>query len=191
MRISISVLLVAAIASLANDAEEMPSIYKPTETKWKDGPPSIPPGAKMAVLEGDPGKEGPFVMRLKLPDGYRIPPHIHPKPERLTVISGTFKLGMGEKFDDAKGTAMPAGTYGTWKAGMKHYVWTKGETVIQLHGVGPWTIEYVDPKDDPARSESCERSLARQQEEGPRARRANRSDLHHFLAAGRRAARSR
>lgn len=124
-------------------------VYAPAELKWQDGPSSIPPGAKLAVLEGNPAKEGPFVMRLKLPDGYRIPPHTHPKAERLTVISGTFNIGMGDKFDAAHGTAMPAGSYGTWSPGMKHYVWVKGETIVQLHGVGPWTIEYVNPADDP------------------------------------------
>src|SRR5215831_19535599 len=75
------------------------SIHKPDGLKWQDGPPSLPPGAKIAVLEGDPAKEGPFVFRVKVPDGYRIPPHTHPKPERVTVISGSFHLGMGEKFD--------------------------------------------------------------------------------------------
>jgi quercetin dioxygenase-like cupin family protein len=125
------------------------AIYKADSLKWLDGPPSLPPGAKIAVLEGDPAKEGPFVFRVKVPDGYKIPPHTHPKPERVTIISGTFNIGMGEKFDADKGEVMPAGTYGTWPAGMKHYVWTKGETVIQFHGEGPWKIEYVNPDDDP------------------------------------------
>jgi hypothetical protein len=126
-----------------------PSVYAPADLKWGNGPASIPPGAKLAVLEGDPRKEGPFVMRLKLPDRYKIPPHTHPKPERVTVISGQFNIGMGDTFDPAKGTAMPAGTFGTWAPGMKHFVWATGETVIQLHGNGPWMIEYVNPADDP------------------------------------------
>ncbi|HET6572020.1 MAG TPA: cupin domain-containing protein [Fimbriiglobus sp.] len=125
------------------------SVCTPTQFKWTDGPPSIPPGAKMAILEGDPTKEGPFVMRLKVPDGYRIAPHTHPKPERVTVLSGTFHIGMGDRFDAAKGDAMPAGSYGTWAAGMKHYAWVTGETVIQLHGNGPWQIKYLNPADDP------------------------------------------
>ena len=78
-----------------------PSLYPLPEIKWKDAPPSIPPGAKIAVLEGDPTKEGPFAFRLKLPDGYRIPPHTHPKVERITAIQGTFNIGMGDKFDEA------------------------------------------------------------------------------------------
>jgi quercetin dioxygenase-like cupin family protein len=124
-------------------------VYTPRKIQWQKGPASIPPGAEFAVLEGDPAKDGPFVMRLKLPDGFRIPPHTHPKPERLTVISGTFYIGMGDKFDPDKGTPMPAGTFGTWAPGMKHFVWAKGETVVQLHGVGPWVIRYLNPSDDP------------------------------------------
>ena len=125
------------------------SVYTPAEIQWQEGPPALPPGAKVALLEGDPRKEGPFVMRVKVPDGYRVPPHTHPKTERVTVISGTFNIGMGDRFDAAKGTAMPAGSFGTWAAGMKHFVWAKGDTVVQLHGTGPWTIEYVNPADDP------------------------------------------
>ncbi len=121
----------------------------PEAIEWKDGPPSLPPGAKIAVLEGDPTKEGPFVFRVKAPDGYRIPPHTHPKTERVTVISGTFNIGMGDKFDQTATTAMPTGTYGYWGTGMKHYVWVKGETVVQFHGMGPWSIQYVNPNDDP------------------------------------------
>ena len=127
----------------------MPSLHPPDELKWKDGPPSLPPGAKIAVLEGDPAKEGPFVFRVKVPDGYRVPPHTHPKTERVTVISGEFYIGMGEKFDEKAAKLMPAGSYGHWPAGMKHFAWVKGETVIQLHGTGPWSIQYVNPDDDP------------------------------------------
>ena len=121
----------------------------PGQMKWQDGPPSLPKGAKIAVLEGDPNKEGPFVFRVKVPDGYRIPPHTHPKTERVTVIAGTFHIGMGEKFDAKTAKPMPAGTYGYWEAGMKHFVWVKGETIVQFHGTGPWSIKYVNPADDP------------------------------------------
>ena len=123
--------------------------FAPDKIVWKDGPPSLPKGSQMAVLEGDPNKEGPFVFRVKVPDGYRIPPHIHPKTERLTVISGTFHIGMGEKVDEKVFKAMPAGTYGYWEAGMKHFVKVKDETIVQFHGMGPWAIQYVNPEDDP------------------------------------------
>lgn len=105
----------------------------------------------MAVLEGDPSREGPFVLRIKLPDGFRVMPHTHPKDERVTVISGTLYLGEGDKFDEKSGKGVPAGSYVRTAAGMKHFGWVKGETVLQLHGEGPWAIEYVDPKDDPRR----------------------------------------
>ena len=146
--------LALAGAMAGSTAEEkhgatMSSLHPPDEIRWKDGPPSLPPGAKMAVLEGDPAKEGPFVFRVKVPDGYRVPPHTHPKTERITVLSGTFYVGMGGKVDEGAYTAMPAGTYGHWPAGMKHFVKAKGETVLQFHGTGPWSIRYVNPADDP------------------------------------------
>lgn len=130
-------------------AEMKAAIHRSKEVRWRAGPPSLPPGAEFAVLEGDPSKPGPVVFRVKVPDGYRIPPHIHPRPERVTVLAGTFRLGLGEKFDATKGEALPVGTYGTWPAGMKHYVWVEGETIVQFHGEGPWVIEYVNPDDDP------------------------------------------
>lgn len=145
----ISVLADSSVSPQGKDLHDDISLHYPQEIKWTDGPPSLPKGAKIAVLEGDPSKEGPFVFRVKAPDGYRIPPHTHPKPERITVIAGTFNIGMGSKFDESKGRAMPAGTYGQWPAGMKHFVWTKGETILQFHGMGPWAIEYVNPADDP------------------------------------------
>lgn len=124
-------------------------LYPADQIKWRDGPPSLPKGPQMAVLEGDPSKEGPFVFRLKLPDSYRVPPHTHPKTERVTVISGTLHVGMGDRFDAKATRPMPAGTYGYWAAGMQHFVWAKGETVLQFHGMGPWSIRYVNPDDDP------------------------------------------
>jgi quercetin dioxygenase-like cupin family protein len=135
--------------SLADEHDAGITLNTPDKLKWQDGPPSLPKGAKIAVLEGDPGKEGPFVFRVKVPDGYRIPPHTHPKMERVTVISGQFNIGMGDKFDEKALQPMSAGTYGFWKPGMKHFVQIKGETVAQFHGMGPWTINYVNPADDP------------------------------------------
>lgn len=133
----------------AKGAEMMPVLHRPQALVWKDGPPSLPPGAKMAVLEGNPAAEGPFTMRLRVPDGFRIPPHTHPKTERLTVLAGTFRLGMGATFDASKMESLPAGTYGFWPAGMQHYAQARGETILQLHGTGPWQIVYVNPADDP------------------------------------------
>ena len=130
-------------------ADGKPGIYSPTEIKWIAGPGFLPAGARFAVLEGDPTKEGPFVMRIWFPDGFRIQPHWHPKIERVTVISGTLNLGMGEKFDLSATRKMPAGTYGFWPAGMRHFAWVTGKTIVQLHGTGPWSFTYVNPADDP------------------------------------------
>jgi hypothetical protein len=137
---------------MADSKKAEMSLYPAAEIQWKDGPASLPAGAKVAVLEGDPSKEGLFTMRLWLPDGFKIPPHWHPKVEHVTVISGTFNLGMGEKFDQTATRAMPAGTFGFWPAEMRHYAWAKGETVLQLHGTGPWMIMYVNPSDDPRKT---------------------------------------
>src|SRR5206468_4133163 len=89
-------------------------LYPPGKIQWKDGPASLPPGAKIAVLEGDPTKEGMFVMRVRVPDGYHVPAHTHPKPERVTVIQGTFHLAMGDNPKRADAHTLPAGTYGVW-----------------------------------------------------------------------------
>ena len=155
---SLITLVAVALLGTAGAEEKQPggtghgsghAIYSPEKIQWQDGPPALPPGAKFAILEGDPAKEGFVTMRLRLPDGYKIPPHIHPKTERVTVLSGTFNLGMGEKFEQSSTQPMPAGSFGFWPAGMKHFAWVKGETVIQLHGPGPWKIEYLNPADDP------------------------------------------
>jgi hypothetical protein len=124
-------------------------VLAPDDIKWGDGPPMIPPGAKAAVLEGDPGKTGPFAIRLRLPDGYKVPPHWHPTTERVTVISGTFHIGMGDKFDDTQGKAMPAGSFASLGAKGRHYAWATGETEIQVNATGPFAFNYVNPADDP------------------------------------------
>lgn len=123
-------------------------MMKPDELKWTDVP-SLPPGAKIAVIEGPLSEAKPFTFRLRFPPNYRIPPHWHPAIERVTVLSGTFNLGMGERFDQAQGHAMPAGSVAIMQPGTKHFAWTEQETVLQLNGNGPWAINYVNPADDP------------------------------------------
>jgi quercetin dioxygenase-like cupin family protein len=150
---AIAMLLAVVFPQVRLSAEDTQSadmrLYPPTTIEWKEGPASLPPGAKMALLEGDPTKEGPFVMRLQFPDGYHVPPHTHPKTERVTVISGAGYLAAGETLDRNSAKKLPAGSFGYWPAGMKHAAWFEGETVIQLHGIGPWQINYVNPADDP------------------------------------------
>ncbi len=152
MRLAILALVFLPLASHGEPHGQLmkgADLFLAADLKWQEAPPSIPRGAKIALLEGDLGKEGPFVVRIKFPDGYRVMPHTHPKRERVTVLSGTLYLGMGGKFDQKRGIAMPAGTYGSWPEGMQHFGWARGETIIQLHGIGPWSIQYVNPEDDP------------------------------------------
>ena len=147
--VSLAVLSLAYVSAAPPHDEKDHVVVTPEDIKWVDGPPSLPSGAKIVMLEGDPSKEGAFVMRAKMPDGYKIMPHTHPKDERVTVLSGTLHMGMGEKFDEKATKAMPAGSYGRTGAGVKHFAFAKGMTVIQVHGIGPWAIDYVNPADDP------------------------------------------
>ena len=124
-------------------------LFPPADIKWVEGPPSLAKGARMAVLEGDPAKDGVFTMRLKLPADFDVKPHFHSQIEHVTVLSGTLHFGMGDKLERAKTRPMPAGSFGFWPIGMRHFAYTEGETVLQLHGKGPWTITYVNPADDP------------------------------------------
>ncbi|MEX2153979.1 MAG: cupin domain-containing protein [Gemmatimonadaceae bacterium] len=121
----------------------------PNAIQWGPAPDILPAGARAVILEGNPGNPGDFTLRLLLPANYRIAPHYHPVTEHVTVISGTFYVGMGEAFDVSKGTELPAGTFAALDPGMRHFAYTKTETVIQLHGVGPWSLVYVNPADDP------------------------------------------
>ena len=152
MRVLISIAL-ACLGAAAVEAQQPAHaiIAFPNEVKFGSAPAILPAGAKLAVIEGDPGKPGEFTMRLWLPAGYRIPPHFHPVTEHVTVITGTFIVCMGEQFDKSKGTRLPTGTFGALPAGMRHFAWTETETVIQLHGTGPWSLVYVNPADDPSR----------------------------------------
>ena len=148
------------IASLASTMLAWPAlaaddhkILTPQDVKWSPGPASIPKGAETAVLYGDPSKEGPFAMRLKMPSGYKIPPHSHPKPEIVTVISGTFQIGMGDKADPGKLKALPPGSFFAFAPGMNHFAQAEGETVVQLNSVGPWGLTYVNAQDDPRKTQ--------------------------------------
>jgi ketosteroid isomerase-like protein len=121
-----------------------------TSLTWGDGPPSLPPGAKLAVISGDPGKPAPYTVRLQFPAGYKIAAHSHPTDENVTVLSGTMALGMGDKFDDAALKTAPAGGYALLPAKMNHFAMAKTAATIQVHGVGPFQVNYVNPADDPS-----------------------------------------
>lgn len=125
-------------------------LMNPADVKWGAGPATLPSGAKMAVIEGDPkAANALFTIRIKLPGGYTISPHFHPADEHITVISGTFNMGVGDVFDRKETTALPAGSFAVMPKAHHHFAWAKGETVVQVHGVGPWGITYVNPNDDP------------------------------------------
>jgi len=123
--------------------------FNPADVKWVDAPASLPKGAKIAVLEGDLASPGPFTMRIKAPAGFKIAPHWHPAIEHVTVISGSFYMGTGDTWDESKGHELTPGSFSYMAAGTRHFAWTKKETVLQVHGVGPWGITYVNPSDDP------------------------------------------
>lgn len=148
-----SLVAAAPLAAQPPSVAEAPhhGIHRSADVEWKAGPPSLPPGAQFAVLEGDPSAEGYFALRLKLPDGYVIPPHWHPVQERVTVLSGAFHLGHGETVNREQAQRLPPGTYFSLPPRMTHYAIAEGETVVQLASMGPWQINYVNPADDPRR----------------------------------------
>lgn len=120
------------------------------ELQWGPAPPALPPGAQMAVVSGDPTKAGgSFVIRAKFPDGYKVPPHWHPTDENVTVIQGTINLGMGDKFDESAARALPTGSFALMPKNMRHFAFATGETIVQIHGTGPFAVNYVNPADDP------------------------------------------
>jgi quercetin dioxygenase-like cupin family protein len=127
------------------------NVFTPDTIPWGPAPPVVPPGAQFAVLEGDPtGSTGDFTVRLKMPDGYRIPPHWHPNRENVTVIGGTLKLGMGDVFRTEKMTALPNGSFGFLDPNMHHYAMACGQTIVQVHGQSPFQFNYINPEDDPS-----------------------------------------
>ena len=109
----------------------------------------VAPGAKMAVLDGDPNKAGSFTVRFKMPAGYKVPPHTHPTTERITGISGNGRVGMGEKFDESAAKDVAPGTFVVLPAGMAHFAYATEESVIQIQSEGPFEIKYINPADDP------------------------------------------
>ena len=125
-------------------------IVTPADIVWQPGPPTLPAGSQFFLVEGHPSKQGPIIMRLLLPAGYIIPPHFHPAAERTTIISGTYNMGMGSKFDKSICKKMPAGSVVVLPAGgVPHYGWASEETIVQVHIDGPLQITYVNKADDP------------------------------------------
>jgi hypothetical protein len=133
-------------------AASMPkNVFTPDSVQYGPVPPFIPAGAQLAVLEGNPlASSGDYTVRLKMPDGYRIAPHWHPQRENVTVISGTFKVGMGDRFQESSMASFPAGSFAYLDPEMHHYAMASGEVVVQIHGMAPVQFNYVNPGDDPS-----------------------------------------
>jgi hypothetical protein len=130
-------------------ASAQPIVMNLDNMKWGPAPADLPPGAQLAVLEGDPSKATAYTIRVKFPDGYKVQPHWHPVAERVTVLSGTLKVGMGAKWDDSNPTTLSSGGFAVMPARMKHFAWSVGDTVLQIHGTGPFKIIYVNASDNP------------------------------------------
>ena len=145
----LTALLLSTGSAIAANSIGAHRVVAPQEIQWGSPPPSLPAGAQSAVLYGDPQKSGMFVLRLKLPKGYKIAPHMHDQSELPTVISGSLKLGLGPAADRAAVQALPAGSFSSMPHEVVHYVLVNEDLIVQLVANGPWNIEYVNPKDDP------------------------------------------
>ncbi|MGA8765307.1 MAG: cupin domain-containing protein [Candidatus Sulfotelmatobacter sp.] len=147
----LAVALTVAAVLFAAQPSHAQNAFTPDQVKWGPAPPSLQAGAQLAVLEGDPmASSGDFTVRLKMPDGYKIAPHTHPNRENVTVLSGTIKVGMGDQFDASKMMSFGAGSFAYLDPSMHHYAAASGETVIQIHGMSPLMVNYINPADDPS-----------------------------------------
>jgi len=149
--LALAAVLGFASAGAAGAAEPHHTVVPADAVQWGAAPPSLPAGAQAAVLYGDPGKAGPFVLRLKFPAGFAVPPHRHSKDEPVTVISGRLLIGAGAKLDRAAATALAPAGFVYLPAGMAHFAIADADTVVQINGMGPFDITYLNPNDDPRR----------------------------------------
>jgi quercetin dioxygenase-like cupin family protein len=137
------------VTAAAAPAEK--NAFTPDAIQYGPAPSFLAAGAQLAVLEGNPmASTGDYTVRVKMPDGYRIAPHWHPKRENVTVISGTFKVGMGDHFDSNSMMTFPAGSFAYLDPDMHHYAMANGEVVVQIHGMSPVQFNYVNPEEDPS-----------------------------------------
>lgn len=149
-----TVVLLAAHAGLAY-------AQQPARVNWGPGPRSLPPGARMRVINGDPSRPGPFTIHLAMPSGYRIPPHYHPTDEHVMVRSGTFLYGTGDKRDRKTMKRLMKGQSGSLPANMHHYAEASGKTTVEIASEGPFVVNYVDPADDPQHGMAKQQGMAK------------------------------
>jgi len=126
-------------------------MFNETDIQWGDAPPSLPKGAKLTVLQGDPSKAEPFVIRAIFPSGYKVPAHWHPTAENVTVLKGSLYMGAGQKLDETNATLIETGGYASMPAKSPHYAFTKEGCTIQIHAMGPFVTNYINPADDPSK----------------------------------------
>jgi mannose-6-phosphate isomerase-like protein (cupin superfamily) len=151
MRLPFLAVALSVAALFAVQPSQAQNAFTPDQVKWAPAPPFLPPGAQLAVLEGDPmAATGDFTIRLKMPNGYKVPPHTHPHRENVTVISGTMKFGMGDTFDASKMMSFGAGSFAYLDPSMHHDATASGETIIQIHGESPAKFNWINPADDPS-----------------------------------------
>jgi quercetin dioxygenase-like cupin family protein len=139
----------AILTIVATLAAQSPVATPAGKIQWGPGPASLPAGARMAVLNGDPAKPGPYTITGTFPDGYVFPPHAHPAEENIFVTHGTMLVGMGDTFNQSSLIALAAGSYAFMPPGTRHYGRTKGETTIVVYGAGPFDVTYARSADDP------------------------------------------
>ncbi len=151
-------LVFACCATARSETIDVHKIVQPQDVKWGGPPPGLPAGAEGATLYGDPAQAGLFVVRVKLPKGYAIAAHMHQRAELLTVISGNLSLGLGKKADRGSVETLSAGTFSSMPQGVVHYVFVDEDSVIQIAATGPWSIDYVDPKEDPRLNRTGQRT---------------------------------
>jgi quercetin dioxygenase-like cupin family protein len=119
------------------------------QLQWGPAPAVFPKGAEFVVMQGDPSKAEEFTVRLRFPDGYKIPPHTHPTAENVTVLAGTFYAGMGTQFDESQMKAFGRDDFASIPANHPHYAMARGQVVVQVHAIGPFVLTYVNPADTP------------------------------------------
>ena len=147
-------LTLGAAGNLATQAaDHHHTVVSGDAVKWGPAPASLPPGAQAAPLLGHPTKEGPFVLRLKFPAGFVIPPHRHTKDEFVTVIAGKVAISSGDKVDRVALKSLPPASFIHLPAGMPHYLWAEAESIVQINGTGPFDVVYIDPRDDPRKQQ--------------------------------------
>ncbi len=143
------VLLALPTIALAADKSGEQVVVNAKNLKWVDAPPSLPKGAKVVTLYGDPTSNGHYVIRLSMPSKYKIPFHWHSQPQRMTVVSGTFYVASTETYDKKIAHGVKQGGFVILPARAQQFAFTKGKTIVEIHGEGPFDVKYTNPSDDP------------------------------------------